>query len=272
MGQESGGQITVRALGPLPDPESVIFFRKQYRDFITGRGPFPVSARPWARRVMRVGAWVLLAAGILVSVGVGVAELYEREQWAQLQSVLKTVDAEVVGCGAGDTTVPFFRFTADGKVITHYPPQTRADMCDAKKWQVTYVPGDPDAWAVAPDSPLPPFEDSIDAIWIAVGPCLLLVAGFYWLLARMQDRQRVRERRLVAEGALVAGELLSVKYREGDDSGPSLSVKFRVGLPDGRSVDAKQSLILFDFTRKTLPPVGSKLLVLWVDDKLQQVL
>ena len=271
MSQESGGQITIRTMGPLPDLDSVVFFHGKYRDFVTGRGPFPVAARPWARRFMRIGGWVLLAAGILISIGVAVAELYEREQWARLQSVLKTVDAEVVGCGAGDT-VPFFQFTADGKVINHYPPETRADICDNKKWQVTYIPGDPDAWAVAPDSPLPPFEDSIDAIWIAVGPLLLLVAGLYWLLARMQDRQRVRERRLVAEGALVGGELLSAKYYEGQDSGPSLSVKFRVNLPDGRSIDGKQSLMLFDFTRKTLPPAGSKLLVLWVDEKVRQVL
>jgi hypothetical protein len=272
MTQGSGGEITFRALGPLPDLDSVVFFRSKNRDFVTGQGPFPVSARPWARRFMRIGTWVLLAAGILVSIGVGVAELYEREQWARLESVLKTVDAEVVGCGAGDTTVPFFRFAADGKIINHYPPQTRADICDNRAWQVTYIPGDPDAWAVAPDSPLPPFEDDINAIWIGLGPCLLLVAGLYWLLARMQDRQRVRERRLVAEGGLVGGELLSVKYREGDDSGPSLSVKFRVNLPDGRSIDDKQTLSLFDFTRKTLPPVGSKLLVLWVDEKVRRVL
>ena len=272
MSQGSGGEITVRALGPLPDLESVIFFHSKYRDFITGRGPFPVRARPWARRAIRIGTWVLLAAGILVSIGVGVAELYEREQWARLQSVLKTVDAEVVGCGAGDT-VPFFRFTADGKVVNHYPPQTRADICDNKKWQVTYIPGDPDAWAVVPDSPLPPFEDNIDEIWIAVGPLILLVAGLYWLFARMQDRWRVRERRLVAEGALVGGELLKVKYYEGgQDSEPSLSVKFRVNFPDGRSIDDKQSLMRFDFTRKTLPPAGSKLLVLWVDEKVRQVL
>ena len=250
----------------------IVFCHAGNRKFVDGAGPFVMRARPWARRVGLIGMWLLLAAGILASLGVGVAELLQRQQWAQMEATLKTIDAQVIGCADATNPVPYFRYTAEGKVYNHYPPETRADICDNRTWQVTYVEGDPDAWAVAPDSPLPPFVDKIDVIWIAVGPLLLIMAGVYWLLARMQDRRAIKVKRLLADGALIGAELLSRKLYQGDTGGPSLSIKYRINLPEGRVVDAKQSFVFSNFTEKTLPPVGSKILVLRVDDSIQEVL
>src|SRR5262249_4639961 len=169
MSAQADDEITIRAAGPLPDLGSVVFFRKQSRDFVTGRGPFAVSVRPGVLRYFHWWVWLFLIAGIVISLGVGAMELNERQQRAQLESVLKTVDAEVVGCDGGATVVPSFRFTAEGKIYNRYPPQTRVDICDKKAWQGTYISGSPDFWAVAPDSPLPPFKDNIDAMWLIAG-------------------------------------------------------------------------------------------------------
>jgi hypothetical protein len=133
-----------------------------------------------------------------------------------------------------------------------------------------------DIWAplaAAPDSPLPPFEDSIDAMWIVAGPALLFLAGVYWLFGWFQSRRAGQEKRLVAEGLLVGAELLSVKFYAGyENNPPNLRVKFKMVLPDGGTAEGKQSVPALAFTRKNLPTVGSKLLVLRVDDSLQQVL
>ena len=162
MDQPMGGKIALRQLGPLPDLDSVVFVRKQNRAFVTGQGPLATSASKTVRRFLRAGTWVFLIAGVVITLIVGAMEYFEREQRAELEGSLRTVDAQVVGCENTVTSVPFFSYTAEGKTYHHYAPQTRADMCDNKPWRVTYVAGNPDAWAVAPDSPLPPFEDNID--------------------------------------------------------------------------------------------------------------
>jgi len=274
MAQPNGDTITLRALGPLPDLDSIVFVRQLNRAFVAGRGPLgPPSARP-ARRFLRVGMWLMLVAGILASLLVGAAEYVERQQWAALQTTLQTVDAEVIGCDATTIIVPQFRYTAEGKVYQHYSRETRGDICDTRPWQVTYVSGAPDSWAIAPASPLPPFEDEIAEYWIISGPFLLALAAAYWLFLWFANRRADREARLVKEGGLIAAELLSAKYYPGSPKGgsPSVRVNFRMTPPNGAPVDGKQSFTMFDLNRHAFPPPGSKLLVLRVDDTLQQLL
>jgi hypothetical protein len=266
--------ITLRALGPLPDLDSVVFVRKLNRAFVTGRGPLGPPS-PWpARRFLRVGMWLMLAAGIVISLIVGAAEYFERQHWQELQTTLRTVDAEVIGCDAATIIVPQFRYTAEGKVYQHYARETRGDICDKKPWQVTFVTGAPDSWAIAPASPLPPFEDEIGEYWIISGPFLLALAAVYCIFLWFADRRAGREARLIKEGGLIGAELLSAKYYPGNPRGgiPSVRVKFRMTLPNGAPVDGKQSFTMFDLDRHALPPAGSKLLILRVDDTLQQPL
>jgi hypothetical protein len=273
MDQPTGETVALRALGALPDLDSVVFIRNQNRAFVTGRGPLATNAPLGARRFMRIGMWLFLVAGVVICLAVGVMEIIERQQRAALEGALRTVDAQVVGCANRLTNVPYLTYTVAGKAYRHYTPQTRADICDNRAWEVTYVAGNPDDWAVAPESPLKPFEDNIDAIWIVGGPCLLFLAAVYWLFSWFQTRRAGQEARLVKEGALIGAELQSIKWRGGgENSSPSLRVAFRMTLPDGRAVESKQSFTLFDLNHRTLPPEGSKLLVLRVDDTLQQVL
>ena len=274
MAQPNGETITLRALGPLPDLDSVVFVRKLNRAFVTGRGPLgPPSLRP-ARGFLRIGMWVLLFGGIVTSLIVGAAEYFERQQWKELQTVLKTVDAEVIGCDAATLVLPQLRYTAEGKTYQHYPRYAPDDICDKKPRQVTYVAGHPDSWALAPASPLPPFEDDIGAFWIVLGPLLLSLAPIYWLILWFANRRAEREARLVKDGGLIGAELLSAKYYPGSARGgsPSVSVKFRMSPAERRARGGQAILHHVRPQQPGLPPAGSKLLVLRVDDMLQQLL
>jgi hypothetical protein len=269
-----GGTVTLRALGPLPDLDSVVFVRKLNRAFVTGRGPLgPPSARP-ARGFLRIGLWGLLFGGIVTSLIVGAAEYFERQQWKELQTVLRTVDAEVIGCDGATLVLPQLRYTVEGKTYQHYPRYAPDDICSKKPRQVTYVAGHPDSWALAPASPLPPFEDEIGGFWIVLGPLLLCLAPIYWLFLWFANRRAVREARLVKEGGLIGAELLSAKHCSGGPKGgiPSILVKFRMILPNGEPAEGRQSFTMFDLNSREFPPAGSKLLVLRVDDALQQLL
>ena len=106
------------------------------------------------------------------------------------------------------------------------------------------------------------------------GPLLLALAAIYWVFLWFADRRAGREARLVKEGGLIGAELLSAKYYPGSPKGgsPSVGVKFRITLPTGKPLDGKQSFTMFDLDRRALPPAGSKLLVLRLDDTLQQLL
>lgn len=271
MEKPTGETVALPTLGPLPDLDAVVFVRRKNRDFVLGRGPMATDAPLGARRFMRIGAWALLAAGIAVCLAVGIMELRERQQYAAMVGVLKTVDAEVVGCDSGSP--PRFRFTADGQVVEKFPRERPADMCTRKQWQVSYIPGSPQYWSVAPDVPFGPFEDKIDAIWIAIGPVLLVLAVIYRLFLALQNRRAGQEARLAKLGKLIGAEIASMRwYSGGDGDRPSLRVGFRLTLPDGRVVESKQSFVHFDLDRRALPPEGTKLLVLRIDDGLQQVL
>jgi len=274
MAQPSGETITLRALGPLPELDTVVFVRKLNRAFVTGRGPLgPPSPRP-ARRFLRIGMWLMLFTGVVISLLVGAAEYFERQQWKDLQTTLRTVDAEVIGCDDATLVVPQLRYTAEGKTYQHYPRETHGDICDKKPWQVTFVTGAPDSWAIAPASPLPPFEDEIGEYWIISGPFLLSLAAVYWLFLWFANRRAGREARLVKEGGLLGAELLQAKYYAGgpDSGSSSIRLKFRMTPPKGEPVERKQSFSRYDLDHRALPPPGTKLLVLYVDETLQEVL
>ena len=157
----------------------------------------------------------------MASLVVGAAEYFERQQWKELRTTLRTVDAEVIGCDAATLVLPQLRYTAEGTTYQHYPRYAPDDICDKKPRQVTYVAGHPNSWALAPASPLPPFEDEIGAYWIVSGPLLLGLAAIYWVFLWFADRRAGREARLVKEGGLIGAELLSAKYYPGSPKGGS---------------------------------------------------
>ena len=79
---------------------------------------------------------------------------------------------------------------------------------------------------------------------------------------------------MTAEGGLLPAELIKTKYYSGTGEGnvPSLRIDYRFKAPDGQMVDKRQSLSAFDYTRKTVPPDGSTILILYVDNELFEAL
>jgi hypothetical protein len=274
VSETSGSMVVPRALTPLPDLATVVFLRKANRDFVTGKGPFAAEASRGVRKFIRWGMWVLLIAGLGMSLVVGAIEIFLHQQRANLEASLVTVDAKVAGCDGAATSVPHFVYRAEGKTYEHYAPQTLSDMCDNKPWQITYVPGAPDKFAVTPDSPLPEADDDLDFGYLVGGPLLLFVGAFYGMMSWIQSRRAGKEARLTGEGGLLPAALVKTRYYSGGGKGgsPSLRIDYRFSAPDGQTVEKRQSLSRFDFTRKTLPPEGSPLLVLYVDSGLFEVL
>ncbi len=200
MSDTSGGIIVQRALIPLPELSTIVFFRRANRDFVTGKGPFAAEASRGVRKFIRWGMWVLLIAGLGMSLVVGAIEIYLHQQSGT--------------------------------------------------------------------------DNDLDFGYLVGGPVLLFVGAFYGMIAWIQSRCAGKEARLTAEGGLLPATLIKTKYYSGSGNGgtPSLRVDYRFTAPDGQPVEKRQSLSRFDFTRKTLPPEGSSLLVLYVDAGLFEVL
>jgi hypothetical protein len=196
----SSDSIVPRALSPLPDLSTIVFFRRANRDFVTGKGPFAAEASRGARKFIRWGMWVLLIAGLGMSLVVGAIEIYLHQQSGT--------------------------------------------------------------------------DNDLDFGYLVGGPVLLFVGAFYGMIAWIQSRRAGKEARLTAEGGLLPATLIKTKYYSGSGEGnsPSLRVDYRFTAPDGQTVEKRQSLSRFDFTRKALPPEGSPLLVLYVDAGLFEVL
>jgi hypothetical protein len=116
-----------------------------------------------------------------------------------------------------------------------------------------------------------PPED-LDVGWIAAGLTSLGLGAIYGAILWFQNRRAVAEQRLARDGGLIGAELVATRYWSGGKSGPSLRIDYRFTAPDEQVVNRRQSFSLFDLDRKALPPPGSKLLVLWVDETLFELL
>ena len=114
----------------------------------------------------------------------------------------------------------------------------------------------------------------LDAGFIISAPLLLAAAAVYWLFYWVQSRRAAKEEVLGSRGGLLPAEMTGIKYIEGSSDGgtPSLRVDYRFTAPDGQLVDKRQSVQQFNYGRKNLPPVGSKVLVLYVDKETFEVL
>ena len=117
-------------------------------------------------------------------------------------------------------------------------------------------------------------KDDFDPAYLIIGPLLLVLALVYWLFAWYQSRRVAKEQILSSRGGLLPAELTGIKYiaGSGDGSLPTLRVDYRFSAPDGQIVGKRQHLQRFDISRKNLPPVGSKILILYVDKETFEVL
>lgn len=187
--------ISFRTFGPLPALDSVVFIHKASRDFVLGRGPFPVQ------HSVRVRAFFRLATAVLAIAGAGL---------------------------------------------------TLAAL----------------GYAVASGLPL----SEMNGFFLMAGPGLLLLAAIYYLFNLFIRRRAGIEKQLIERGGLLAGELVSTKFRTDDNGGTTLRVECRFTSPSAVSLTGKRHFSRYDVDRKSPPSPGSKLLIVYVDDKVWEVL
>ena len=187
--------ISFRTLGPLPSLDSVVFIHKASRDFVLGRGPFPVQHSARVRTFFRIATVVFAIVGAALTLA-------------------------ALG------------------------------------------------YAVASGLPL----SEMNGVFLMAGPGLLLIAAIYYLFNFFIRRRAGMEKQLVERGGLLAGELVSTKFRTDDNGGTTLRVECRFTSPAGAGISGKRHFSRYDVDRKSPPAAGAKLLVVYVDDKVWEVL
>jgi len=66
--------------------------------------------------------------------------------------------------------------------------------------------------------------------------------------------------------------LVSTRFRNTDDANNVLRLEYRFAQPGGEAAIRKKDFPRHDLNPKSPPPPGSKLLILYVDEQLWQVL
>jgi hypothetical protein len=112
----------------------------------------------------------------------------------------------------------------------------------------------------------------MNGFFMMSGPTLLLIAAIYYGISFFLQRRASREQQLAERGGLLPAELISTRFRNNDEGQTVLRLECRFTRPGGELVTAKKHTTRFDLDRKSPPPPGSKLLLLYVDEKLWEVL
>jgi hypothetical protein len=116
-----------------------------------------------------------------------------------------------------------------------------------------------------------PFSE-MNGFFLFAGPVLLLSAAIYYLFNLFIRRRANIEKQLIERGGLLAGELVSTKFRSDENGGTTLRVECRFTSPSAMNLTGKRHFNRYDVDRKAPPPPGTKLLIVYVDDKVWEVL
>jgi hypothetical protein len=100
--------------------------------------------------------------------------------------------------------------------------------------------------------------------FVAFAVIVLGATGVAW---KWQDL-----RLLSRSGCLLQGRLLSCRGQRGSKGTYTVTVRYRFETPDGRTLDREASQVRNDMKQVMLPPPGTPVLVVYVSDKLHQVL
>jgi hypothetical protein len=252
-------------------------------DFAEGKGPYRVDSgramafsATMARIALMLGAAMTLAAGTMY--------FYQANVKDRLLAGVQTVTATVTGCeGPGRFQNIRFHYAVDGKTYDQsaYMRQTQfvgtsglTDSCAGSTVQLRYLSGDPDRWSIAPVSPLTREEQESrpSPFYLVTGGTLLLIAGAFALTTKVLKSRKVRQEKLGAQGVILKAQLVRAREDSSEDSAYNIRCDYRFLNPLGREVSGTTSGYRQGMKKKTFPPAGTEMLVLYVDDKLFEAL
>jgi hypothetical protein len=252
-------------------------------DFAEGKGPYRVdSGRGVAfsatvtRIALMLGAAITLAAGTMY--------FYQANAKDRLLASVQTVTATVTGCkGPGRFQNIRFHYAVDGKTYDQsaYMRQTQfvgpsglTDSCAGNTVQLRYLSGDPNRWSIAPLSPLTreERESRTSLFYLATGGTLLLIAGAFALTTMALKSRKARQEKLAVQGVMLKAQLVRAREDKSEDTAYNIRCEYRFLNPLGREVSGTSSRYRQGMKKKDLPPAGTEMLVLYVDDKLFEAL
>jgi hypothetical protein len=155
-----------------------------------------------------------------------------------------------------------YRFVADDRIYTEEEPVRKElyhSLDEGQSLLVRYARGDPAVSTVEPGR--------VGGLLAITAFCLVwdgVVFTFSWYLVR-EIRKR---RRLARRGRQIAGEVLGCDPDRDSDGDLWLTVRFGFHSPQtGRWIEGKGSHTRKDLEGKPLPPQGTPVKVLYLDDK-----
>jgi hypothetical protein len=96
---------------------------------------------------------------------------------------------------------------------------------------------------------------------------VVIALSALWLARKWLDL-----RLLSREGRLIGGQLISSQGRRGSKGSYTVTLRYRFQTPDGRTLNHEASQTRNDMKQAVLPGYGTPVLVVYVSDKLFQVL
>ena len=260
------------------------FLDSSNRDFAEGKGPYqPRDLKHSASVAGKISKYLMLG-GVLATLGAGLLYLYLDDQHQQLLGSVKSLTAAVSGCeGPGRYQHIRFRYTVDGKVYDQSAydqfrglmgGSTMIDACETMKVELNYLPSDPNRWSAAPISPFSrdELEAKPNSALFVAGPMLFafgLIAAFVAFLTR---KQIARQDALKAGGVAIPAELLRIEEDTDDESPFTLMCYYQFRNPAGVLTKGNTGAHRKDLKKRDYPPPGTPVFVIYVSDKLFQML
>jgi Protein of unknown function (DUF3592) len=253
-------------------------------DFAEGKGPYRVDSgrgMAFSATVTRIA----LILGAAMTLAAGTVYFYQANAKDRLPASVRTVTATVTGCeGPGRFQNIRFHYTVDGKTYDQsaYMRQSQflgpaglIDSCaGGNTVQLSYLGADPDRWSIAPLSPLTreELESRPSPFYLVTGGTLLLIAGIFALATWKLKSRKARQEKLGARGVLLKAQLVRAREDNCEDTSYNIRCDYRFLNPLGRELSGTSSGYRRGMKKKNLPPAGTEMLVLYVDDNLFEAL
>jgi hypothetical protein len=254
------------------------------RNFAEGKGPYSSGNFTGTVSAMSALAKVALAAGSVLTLAALGIYFYQAHGRDSLIASVQSVQATVSGCeGPGRYQHIRFHYMANGtpydqsaydRLSIFTGGSGLIDACAAATVKLLYLAGDPARWSIAPLSPITrdELQGGISFPYLAAGPTCLLVAGIFGLTASTLRRRQAKQERLGRYGVIFPGELIKAEMDDSENSIYNIRCKYRFTTNRGTALTGTSSGRRRDIGRKNLPPPGTPLMVLYVDDDLYEAL